>query len=127
VKNKKTGSEGTEAEQALIGACLLDPDAYGRIAELCSAELLSVPVHARIYRAIDQVAARGDCVDMVSVADALSGEDPADYGLASWINHLAELPQVASMSCHLPSILTAFQSWFGSAMLLPVVWPKPFA
>lgn len=61
-----------EAERALIGTCLLIPHGYALAARSVSAEDFYHPAHEAIWRAIGEVIDRGEPVDVLSVADALT-------------------------------------------------------
>lgn len=98
MKNKKPGASpphGIEAEQALLGACLLDSERMGQVAEICRPEDFAQPIHARIFRAAEIVLQRGDVVDLVSVANELEPEQASAFGIKSWIVYLSELAQAS--------------------------------
>jgi replicative DNA helicase len=60
------------AEESLLGALLLSRDAVGQVAELrMQPEHFYKPAHQHIYAAIRGLAANGDPVDAVTVADEL--------------------------------------------------------
>lgn len=84
---------GIQAEQALLGCCLLADDAVTRIEGLCRPEYFASALHMRIFRAIEVVAHRGDKVDLVSVCDELGAEDAGAYGIKAWTSYLGELAQ----------------------------------
>jgi replicative DNA helicase len=60
------------AEEAMIGAMLLSAAAIGDATEICGAGDLYAPAHARIFRAISGLSARGEVADGITVCDELS-------------------------------------------------------
>jgi replicative DNA helicase len=61
-----------EAESSLLGALLLSSDAVGAVAELgLAADEFYKPAHQHLYEAIRSLAAAGEPVDAVTVADEL--------------------------------------------------------
>lgn len=77
-----------EAEQSLLGALLLDPEALDRVAKLRPAHLYRHE-HRTIFEAIVGVVAAGQTCDVISVFDAL-GEKAAGVGGISYLNALAQ-------------------------------------
>ncbi|MGH7048522.1 MAG: replicative DNA helicase [Stellaceae bacterium] len=57
----------TEAEQALLGAILINNAAYSRVSEFLQAEYFGNAVHARIYSAIGKVIDRGQIANPVTL------------------------------------------------------------
>lgn len=88
-------AQGAEAEQALLGACLLESSRLAEISEICRPEDFGHPVHARIFRAAEAVFNRGDVVDLVSVADELHEEPVEAFGVTSWVAYLGALCQAS--------------------------------
>jgi hypothetical protein len=60
-----------EAEQAVLGALLLDPHALGRVRDLVSIEDFCRENHGQIYRAALQLDGRGEPIDNVTLADEI--------------------------------------------------------
>lgn len=79
-----------EAEQALLGALMLDSGTYSRIASQVRAEDFYRPDHRLIFRCVSALAGRGDLVDVVTVASSLerAGRLDAVGGLA-YLSRLA--------------------------------------
>ena len=65
-----------EAEQALLGAILVNNEAYHRVADYLRAEHFYEPVHARLFDAIHRRVADGRLADPVTLK-RLFDEDPA--------------------------------------------------
>jgi replicative DNA helicase len=81
----------TEAEQALLGAILINNAAYGRVAEFLLPEHFGNAVHGRIYAAIGKLIERGQIADPVRLKD-LFDQDGAliEIGGAQYLARLAE-------------------------------------
>lgn len=83
-----------EAEQALLGAILVNNEAYHRVAEFLRAEHFFEPVHARIFESCAQRIARGQLANPVTLKtlfdedEALRELDGARY--LSRLAHAAE-------------------------------------
>ena len=82
-----------EAEQALLGAILVNNDAYHRVAEFLRAEHFFEPVHARIFEACERRIAAGQLADPLTLK-LLFEEDEALRELDG-ARYLARLAQAA--------------------------------
>lgn len=67
-----------EAEQAVVGAVLLNNDAWWRVSGLCSPADFSDPNLAAIWRAMDRVSAEGFPLDVVTLSEQ---DESLDLGL----------------------------------------------
>src|ERR1700686_3339771 len=56
-----------EAEQALLGAMLMNNTAHGRVSEFLLPEHFADAVHGRIYAAIGKLIERGQIADVVTL------------------------------------------------------------
>lgn len=61
----------TEVEQAVLGALLLEKDAYTIVCDILKPESFYEPAHARIYEAIQTLGASQRPIDMLSVTEQL--------------------------------------------------------
>jgi replicative DNA helicase len=71
----KTQPHNTEAEQTVIGALLLDPEAIFKIDAKLAASDFYDPVYRDIYAAIRQLSEKGTPIDFVTVADSLKDNE----------------------------------------------------
>ena len=91
-----------EAEQAVIGAMLLDADAVLKAVELLDDGAFYKEAHRRLFRAMVRLAERGDVVDPLTLRDDL--ERNGDLEAAGGTDYLAELidavPTAANVEYH---------------------------
>jgi replicative DNA helicase len=59
--------QNVEAEEAILGGILLDPEALGRIADLLRPESFYISSHREVYRAMMALQAQGMPTDLMSV------------------------------------------------------------
>ena len=66
--------QNVEAEQAVLGAILLDPEAMGRVAETLTAKSFSLRSHQTIYKAALALHSEGITTDLMTVTTWLSDQ-----------------------------------------------------
>ena len=80
----------SHAEQAVLGALLLKPDALDEVGEL-RAEMFVSTAHRTLFSAIAGMAQRGDAVDVVTLAETLETAGSLDFvGGLTYIAMLAQ-------------------------------------
>ena len=86
----RTQPHNLEAEQALLGAVLVNNEAFHRVSEFLKAEHFFEPVHQRIFAACAERIGRGQLADARSLFH-LFDEDPALEGLdgAKYLGRIA--------------------------------------
>ena len=86
----RTPPYNSEAEQALLGALLINNAAYARVSEFLQSEHFGNAVHARIYAAIGKLVERGQVANPVTLKN-LFDQDGAlgEIGGAQYLVHLA--------------------------------------
>jgi replicative DNA helicase len=86
----RTQPHNLEAEQALLGAILVNNEVYHRLSDFLLAEHFFEPVHARIFEVCAQRISRGQLADPVTLK-ALIEDDPAfkELGGARYLNGIA--------------------------------------
>lgn len=89
-----------EAERAVLGAVLLEPEAYPRAAGLLAPSDFYKESHRRIFTAMQAVAAAGQGVDLVTVMNALRAE--ASLEDVGGPGYLAQLTDEATTPTQLP-------------------------
>jgi replicative DNA helicase len=91
-----------EAEQAVLGAMLLDQDAALKAVQLLDDTAFYRDAHRRLFRAMAEIVDRGDVLDPVVLRDALSRR--GDLEAAGGLEYIAELldvvPTAANIEFH---------------------------
>ena len=67
----KLPPQSTEAEQAVLGCMLIDPEAVPKILHLLTEKSFFNSIHAHIYTAISNLFEKNETVDNISVTDEL--------------------------------------------------------
>ncbi len=70
--------QNVEAEEAILGGILLDPEALGRIADLLRSEAFYISSHREVYRAMMALQAQGMPTDLMSVTTWLKDRNLLD-------------------------------------------------
>src|SRR3954462_14407274 len=87
----KTPPHSIEAEQSLLGALLLDNQAFDRVADLVVAEDFYRDDHRRIWRHIAKLIDQNRPADVVTVAESIeASEDKDKTGGAAYLGALAQ-------------------------------------
>ena len=87
----KVPPHSVEAEQSLLGALLLDNQAFDRIADLVTAEDFYRDDHRRIWRHIAKLVEAGRPADVVTVAESIeASEDKDKAGGPAYLAALAQ-------------------------------------
>src|SRR4051812_6797084 len=90
-RNDRPLPANTEAEQALLGAILVNNAAYGRVAEVLAPEQFGIPVHGRIFAAICEMIERGQVANPVTLKNLFDQDGAlADIGGAQYLARLAD-------------------------------------
>ncbi|MGC9505243.1 replicative DNA helicase [Baaleninema sp.] len=74
----KLPPQNIEAEEAILGGILLDPEAINRVTELLSAEAFYIQAHQIIYQAAQGLHAQGQPTDLISVTAWLHDREQLD-------------------------------------------------
>ena len=67
----KLPPQDTSLEDAVLGALMLEKDAYNNVCEILKPEAFYNPANQKIYEAIQSLAAEGKPIDMLTVTDKL--------------------------------------------------------
>ena len=79
-----------EAEQALLGAMLVNNEVVNRVADFLRAEQFYVPVHARIYDAVEQLIERGQIANPITLKTFFEKDEALiEIGGADYLARLA--------------------------------------
>lgn len=71
--------QNIEAEEAILGGILLDPEAIGRVMEILTPEAFYIGAHRDIYRAALDLHAKGQPADLMTVTMWLKDHDKLEY------------------------------------------------
>ncbi len=87
---EKIPPNSAEAEQAIIGGLLIDPEAITKVVEVIKPNDLYSPIHQEIYQAILNLFGKSEPIDIISVSETLKEEDKLELvGGRTYINELA--------------------------------------
>jgi len=91
-----------EAEQACLGACLLDPEALDRVAEILSgSEDFYREAHQEIYGALLALAEKNQNLDLITCANQLKSQNQLDS--CGGVAYLDSLTTMVQSSAHVTS------------------------
>ena len=102
----RTQPHNIEAEQALLGAILINNEAYHRVAEYLRPEHFYEPVHGRIYATIVRLIERGRLADPITLKVAF--EDDESLRDLDGAQYVARLARAAESTAWRPEP----QAWF---------------
>ncbi len=86
----RTLPHNTEAEQALLGAMLINNEVASRVSAFLRTEHFFQPIHGRIYDAIQKIVERGQRADPVTLKHYFESDDAlTDIGGAQYLARLA--------------------------------------
>ena len=81
----------SEAEQAVIGALLLDNEAWERVGDLITCKEFYRGEHRKLYEVIESLIATGQTADIVTVSEAVKAQNRLEeVGGAAYIGELAQ-------------------------------------
>lgn len=114
---KPTPPYSLEAEQSILGACLISASAVDTARTLLEAEDFYLEPHQRLFAAIDYLAQREEPVDVMTVPEELSRRPRAGYahdlaaiGGLEYINLLAETVPTAVHAEHYAQLVADYAS-----------------
>ncbi len=86
----RSAPQNFEAEQALLGAILVNNDALNKVNDFLSSEYFFEPVHQRIYSVIETLVDRGQIANPVTLKQYFEQDDAlADVGGSQYLARLA--------------------------------------
>ncbi|QHE54135.1 replicative DNA helicase [Pontibacillus sp. HMF3514] len=99
VMNDRTPPHNIEAEQAVLGAIFLEPQAIATASEVLLPEDFYRASHQRIYEVMTKLSEKGEPIDLVTVTTALSNQSVLDeVGGVSYLSDLANsVPTAANI------------------------------
>ncbi len=99
-----------DLEQAVLGALMLEKDAYTRVCDILRPESFYEPAHQKIYEAMQTLGARQQPIDMLTVTEQLRLNDTlGDVGGALFISELtSRVASAANVEFHARIIAQKF-------------------
>lgn len=95
----KLQPQAKELEEAVLGALLLEKDAYPIVSDILKPESFYEPIHQRIYRSIVTLALEQRPIDMLTVIEQLKKHGELEQ--AGGAVYIAELTQKVASSAHI--------------------------
>lgn len=94
--------QNIEAEQAVLGAILIEKEAIAKVSEVLQAKDFYRESHRIVFHAVMEVAGRNENVDMITVVEQLRKEDKLEaVGGISYVTYLANcVPTAANVMFH---------------------------
>jgi replicative DNA helicase len=107
---EKLPPQAIEAERAVLGGVLLEPEAATRAIEVVLPEAFYVPSHARIYRAMVALFARHEPIDVMTLSEELRKSGDLDSaGGMSYLTELADsVPSAANIEHYAKIVLDKY-------------------
>ncbi|MBS1272098.1 MAG: Replicative DNA helicase [Candidatus Marinimicrobia bacterium] len=98
--------QSLEAERAVLGAMMLEPEAVGRALELVDESNFYRESHRKIFRVMSYLFEKSEPIDQLTVAEELSNRDQLeDIGGAYELSKLLEIPSAANMEYYAKIVL----------------------
>ncbi len=97
--NEKIPPQAIEAEQAILGAMLLDKEVIHKAIEVIYEDAFYKETHSKIYSAIVELYDRNEAVDMITLAEELSKRNQLEY--VGGRSYLADLASCVATSANI--------------------------
>jgi len=104
--SERVPPHNTEAEQAILGGVLLDPDALGNVIEIIEPQDFYHEVHQVIYQQILSLFDRGEPIDIITLTESLQTRQLLERcGGAQYITGLTDLVVTSANIVHYAKIV----------------------
>lgn len=97
--NGKLQPQDKEIEEAVLGALMLEKDAYAEICDILKAESFYDPANQKIYKAISELGMRQEPIDMLTVTQQLRADGTLDE--VGGPLHISELTSNVASAAHI--------------------------
>lgn len=99
MSNVKIQPQATDLEEAVLGALMLEKDAFVKISDKLKAEMFYKKSHSDVYDAISNLSAKGNPIDLLTVAQELRAKGKLDsvggaFGLTEITNRVASAANI---------------------------------
>ena len=108
----------TEAEQAVLGSLIIDPDSFTLVASILKADYFYVPSHKEIYAALSKMFELNQSVDYISLLEKL--KQTSNYDEAKGKAYLAHLIEVVPSAANILSYANIVRERFYARSLTRV-------
>jgi len=108
----------TEAEQAVLGSLIIDPDSFTLVASLLKADYFYLPQHKEIYAALSKMFELNQTVDYISLLEKL--KQTSNYDEAKGKAYLAHLIDVVPSAANILSYANIVRERFYARSLTRV-------
>ena len=107
---EKLPPQATEAERAVLGGILLDPEAATRAIEVVLPEAFYHPAHARIYRAMIALFSKHEPIDVMTLSEEMrkSGDLDSAGGIAFLTELVDSVPSAANIEHYAKIVLDKY-------------------
>ena len=95
-----------EAENALLGSCLIDPEQAVRWMDALEPSDFYIVKHAELWRVIQGLARKGLPIDWIGVKATLGDEKFRDYGDEAWLSELTDIPSALNADSYAAIVRT---------------------
>ena len=85
----RTPPHNIEAEQALLGAILVNNDAFDRVSDFLKAEHFSEELHRRVYEVLSQLIRAGKIATVITLKTYLADADLGGLTVSQYLARLA--------------------------------------
>jgi replicative DNA helicase len=104
---EKLPPQSTEAERAVLGGILLEPEASTRAIEVVGPEAFYHPAHARIYRAMIALFTRHEPIDVMTLSEEMrkTGDLESAGGIAFLTELVDSVPSAANIEHYAKIVL----------------------
>jgi len=107
---EKLPPQATEAERAVLGGILLDPEAATRAIEVVLPEAFYHPAHARIYRAMIALFSKHEPIDVMTLSEEMrkSGDLESAGGISFLTELVDSVPSAANIEHYAKIVLDKY-------------------
>jgi replicative DNA helicase len=92
----KVPPKSEEFEMAVLGACMIERDAFNTASEFLKPEMLYVKKHQDIFRTIEKLSLRGSAIDIMTVSSEMKADKELTYYISSLTNYVVSSAHIIS-------------------------------
>ena len=99
VEYGKMPPQAIDLEEAVLGALMLERDAYAMVGEMLKVEVFYKDIHQRIFRAIQKLCVNDEPVDLLTVSEAL--KQSGELEMVGGYYYLSQLTSRVASAAHI--------------------------